>query len=348
MSHGLAHHLSDNGFRVVFISHFPYFEMPQIIKNNQGEIIVCSWPTKKRPTNFIDFWWFVKLYFKYKPDFVLGHFVGSNISILLSKILSLGKTQTFEYYHTVSGAIIVDLEKVDWKQKLLFFRKKMFYRWFCDTIICPSEMAKSDLKLFFQSSKGIVIHNPIDDRFENKNIFTNDNIVISFLGRLEPTKGILEMISAFSKFPLSNPDSKIKLKIAGTGSLQKAVQNAVSKIHNTEYLGGLAYVDIDSYLRNSHFGIIPSKHDAFNMVGIECLMHGIPILISKGAGLSTEIIDGVHGYVFDFAEDEMVEIFKKVEFNFPKQTVFSSAARTLFQEKFTLQNYYTIVKQLLQ
>ena len=49
MSYHLSHHLANLGNRVIFISHHPYFSDEQIIKKGKGEVIVCSWPTKKDP-----------------------------------------------------------------------------------------------------------------------------------------------------------------------------------------------------------------------------------------------------------------------------------------------------------
>ena len=132
MSYHLSHHLANLGNRVIFISHHPYFSDEQIIKKGKGEVIVCSWPTKKRPTSIKDFFWFAKLYLKYKPEIVIGHFVGSNITVSVSKILSFGKVKTFEYYHTLSTQILEDLSKISLKQRLLFVRKKIFYKLFCD------------------------------------------------------------------------------------------------------------------------------------------------------------------------------------------------------------------------
>lgn len=348
MSHGLAHHLSDNGFRVVFISHFPYFEIPQIIKKNQGEIIVCSWPTKKRPTNFIDFWWFVKLYYKYKPDFVLGHFVGSNISILLSKILSLGKTQTFEYYHTVSGAIITDLKKVDRKQKMLFLRKKMFYNFFCDKVICPSEIAKSDLESFFRYSKEIIIPNPITDRLIDFFVFKNDGVIVSFLGRFEPTKGILEMILAFKNFKIKNPLANIKLQIAGSGSLNVEVLNLIQDQSDIVFFGALQYGDIDRYLLQSHYTIIPSKFDNLPTVGLESLMLGRPILIANNTGLTHFLEHDVTGFIFNFAIDSIENAFNTAFLNFIKIDQLSKNARECFLKNFTMNRYFKTITPLFQ
>ncbi|WP_431243023.1 glycosyltransferase family 4 protein [Flavobacterium sp. P21] len=153
MSCNLANHLADKGNRVVFISHKPYFNEIQTIKKQKGEIIICSWPTENRPTSLKDVFWYCRLYFKYKPDVVLGHFVGANIAISLSKLLSFNNTKTFNYYHTLTGQISADWRGSRLKSTLLRYRKSIFYRFFCDAIICPSDLAKEDLRINFNLKK---------------------------------------------------------------------------------------------------------------------------------------------------------------------------------------------------
>ena len=343
MSHGLAHHLADNGFRVVFISHFPYLEIPERISKTNGEIIVCSWPTKKRPTNFIDFYWFTKIYFQYKPDFVLGHFVGSNITIMLSKILSFGKVKTFDYYHTITGAIIADLKQITFKQKLLFYRKKLFYSWFCDLVFCPSDIAKVDLETFFSCSKGVVILNPIADRNTDKNVFFDKKIIVSYLGRLEPTKGVLEMIQAFRNYNNKNSDSRILLQIAGGGSLENEVLKRVKNDTDIVFIGSLPYSEIDNFLTSSNYTIIPSKHDNLPTVGLESLMLGRPLLISTSTGLTKYVTDTLNAFVFEFDSEAIENTFEKAEYNFFNIQSLSQNARILFEKKFTMKQYFETI-----
>ena len=142
MSYELANYLSNNGFRVIFISHKPFFKEEVKTINKNGELILRSWCSVNRPTGLKDFLHFCKIRNKYKPNYVIGHFVGANISILVSKILSLGKTQCFIYYHTLSTQIFNDLQTNNLKYKFNRFRKSFFYNLFVDIYICPSELAK--------------------------------------------------------------------------------------------------------------------------------------------------------------------------------------------------------------
>ena len=347
MSYHLAHHLADMGHKVVFISHKPFFLEKQFIKKEKGEIIVYSWPTQKRPTSVKDAIWFSKIYLKYKPEIIIAHFVGSNITISLSKILSLGKTKTFEYYHTLSNQIIEDVRKETWKQSFFFNRKKIFYKLFCDVIICPSQLSKNDLQLFFDIKKGIVILNPMVDRFERKILISNDHIVISYLGGLDSSKGVVTLVQAFNDYKQNFSRTKIILNIAGSGRLELEIIELVKNNDSIHFVGGLSYENIDAYLNKSHYTMIPSKFDAFNVVGIESMMNQTPLLISNTTGLSEYLIDGKECYKFDSTIDSMVLLFEKVENNFQLCEQMGKEARTAFLDKFSMAEYCNSVSNLI-
>lgn len=339
MSYHFAHYLANLGHRVVFISHIPYFSEKKILKINSGEIILCSWSSEKRPTTFRDFIWFSRLYFQYKPQIIIGHFVGSNITILLSKVFSFGGVQSIEYYHTLSNQIILDLKKVSFKQKLLFFRKKFFYWLLCDKIICPSILAKKDLAHFFSTKKGIVLLNPMIDRFKKKSSISKDIIVISYLGRLDPSKGVIDLIKALEIYKKNNPISKIVLNIAGSGKQSSEIQELTQNNSSIRFLGPLAYHEIDEYLNKSHFTIIPSKFDNLPTVGLESLMNQTPLLISNTTGLTYYLEDGKDCFKFDSNIDDIIALFNRVESNSATIEQMSLNARNTFLKKFSISNY---------
>lgn len=347
MSYNLAQHLAELGHKVIFISHHPYFSEKKIIVKGVGKIIIYSWPTINRPTSFKDFLWYVQLHIKYRPDVIVGHFVGSNITILGSKLLSLGTVKTFEYYHTLTDQILTDLNKVRLKQRLLFFRKKVFYNLFCDVIVCPSELAKTDLALFHGVEKGLVVLNPMVDRFENKKSPAKDVIILSYLGRLDASKGVIDLIEAYKIYKERVVKSKIILRIAGTGSQVVIIEELVNNISGIVYLGGLEYNAIDDYLNESHFTIIPSKFDNLPTVGLESLMNQTPLLISNTTGLAGYLTEGEECFKFEPTVDDMVRLFDKIEQNFDSIEKMGQKARATFLDKFNMNMYCDIFSKLI-
>ncbi len=349
MSYSLANYLAEIGYSVVFVTHSPKFSKTISLQVGKGQLTIYSWPSKKRPTTFQDFIWYIKIHLKHRPNFVLGHFVGGNISIMTSKILSLFKTKTFDYYHTISGAIIEDIKKITFRYKFLFFRKRVFYKLFCDHVICPSLLAQKDLEYFFKINKGIIVVNPMLDRFSSEKTFENTkNILISYLGRLDSAKGVLELIEAFKDYRRENTNSKIILQIAGSGGFEEQIKALVENEKSISFFGKLSYDKIDSYLVNSHYTIIPSKFDNLPTVGLESLMNGIPLLISNKTGLTDYLTEDKNCYKFNPNFEDIKQVFYKVESEFYNQKGMCVYARKIFLEKFNMNEYYDSILKLLK
>lgn len=347
MSYHFSHYLAESGHHVVFISHKPYFATEREISIGKGKVTVLSWPTQKRPTSLKDFIWFAKLYFRFRPKIIIGHFVGSNISIMLSKLFSFGTAKTFEYYHTLSTQLAADQKHHFVKSRLLYWRKKLFYSVFCDVIVCPSKIAKNDVEKLYQTSKAIVLLNPIADRWHSVNASADAKIVISYLGRLDASKGVLDMVDAFNDYKSNNIHSKIILRIAGNGSEAEKIKTSIRNNKSIEFLGALAYDKIDKYLADSHYAIIPSKNDNLPTVGLEAMMNHTPLLISNATGLTDYLEDGEQCYTFEPDKNGISDVFERVENNFENHSDMSEQARATFLKLFTIDAYCTDFHKLL-
>lgn len=345
MSYELAHFLAAKGMSVIFVSHRPYFETSKNIEVGNGSISVYSWPTRKRPTTFKDALWYYKIHRKYTPDVVIGHFVGANITAVVSKIASFWRTKTLVYYHTVSGAITADIKNDINQIKKQRFRKQWFYRLFADLLIAPSQLAKDDLLTVFNMSKCIVVPNAIPDRYISE-VKQRDTIVISYLGRISPTKGVLEMVQAFNSYQQEHPNSGMQLKIAGRGTLEEELLDLCDKNKNVHFVGGLSYDKVDAFLRTSTYSIIPSKFDNLPTAGIESLMNYVPLLISTNTGLTNYVKDTKNSFIFTPEIAEMKQLFEKIEAIQNTETM-AQDARAVYEAHFSIENYCnTILNQL--
>jgi glycosyltransferase involved in cell wall biosynthesis len=262
--------------------------------------------------------------------------------------MSFGKTKTFVYYHTLSKQILTDAKSHFFRQTFLKQRKKLFYQLFCDKLVCPSALAKMDLNDYYGINKGVVVLNPMTDRFSGKMTKTNDNIIISFLGRLDYSKGIIELVTAFKLYKEKVPKSKMILNIAGSGTQEVEIIRLIKGIHSIHYLGGLPYNKIDQYLNRSHYTIIPSKYDNLPTVGLESMMNATPLLISNTTGLSEYLTEGKECFKFDANVDAMVQLFEKIENNFESHAQMCIAARATFLNKFSIEEYCKKISKLIE
>lgn len=350
MSFHLANHLAAKGNRVVFISKQPYYEIEKSQSVGQGELILTSWPSKIKSTSFRDFKWFASLHYQYKPSVVIGHHNGSITSIITSKILSLGNTKTLEYYHVCSDSFIADSNGFSLRLRIFFIRKWLFYHLFCDRVICPSEYAKTDLAGFFKNKNGITILNPLPNRLLNpipKN--STRKIIIGYLGRLDPTKNVLEMLESFALHLKEYPESSIELRIAGSGVLEEKIKSKVIEIDKAEFFGKLHYNQIDRYISESHFLIVPSKFDNLPTVVLESLMNATPVLVSTSTGTAHYLTDDFDSFLFDKDIKSMKSLFDRVYLNSPDTKIeeMSINARQTFQRLFTLEKYFEEMEKIM-
>lgn len=348
MSYQLAHSIASKGNRVIFISHKPYFKESFEKEIDSGVLIVSSWSSKNRPTGFKDVIWFYKIYKKYKPRVVIGHFVGSNIAAVMSKIFSFNKVKTYVYYHTLSKQISLDIDIKTLRNKINYWRKRLFYYFFCDTLICPSNLAKKDLLDFFKIDKGIVLLNPIQDRFVTKEEKNSPKTVISFLGRLDKSKGILELIDAFKVYKKKKSQSQLILQIAGVGKYDEILRKENLNFKDLVFLGKLEYQEVDNYIQKSDFIIIPSKMDNLPTVGLEALMNSTPLLISSKTGLSEYLKNNENCYLFLPEVESIIEVFEKVENNFINYEYLSKNARQSYVDNFSMDKYIIKMEKIIK
>ncbi len=336
MSKALANHLTTRNYRVIFISHSPIFNPP--ITDNNG-VKVYSWP-EPRPTGIKSLKLSLQLFSKYKPDIVIAHFGAINWMMLVSFLYRSKKRMA--YYHTLSKQVAID-QKANLKMALNRFRRQLTY-YFCTTeIICVSAFAKEDFIEYycpksFLRPKLTICHNGLPDRYQEYNAINFDQkIRINYLGRVDKSKGILEIINFINKTP--ELKTRISLTIAGKGDLSEKIENLQND--SITYIGQLSYNEVDNYIKSAHFTIVPSHMDNLPTVGLESLMVGVPVIGNQRGGIPEIVADNYNGFIFDGHSDgELTTLFNKVLSVTPEQyQLFKANARESYLRKFSLNTY---------
>jgi glycosyltransferase involved in cell wall biosynthesis len=112
---------------------------------------------------------------------------------------------------------------------------------------------------------------------------------LGFLGRLDPAKGIGELIEAVAGLPIT-------LQVAGSGAPDyEAALRTRAAGANVNFLGHVAPT---AFLRGLDLLVIPSVwEDPFPRVFHEALAQGVPSLVTPLGGLPEVIVPGVSGFV---------------------------------------------------
>jgi glycosyltransferase involved in cell wall biosynthesis len=342
MSYFLAHQLASEGNNVLFISYRPYFESPVNFYN--GRLKVHSWNSRQRPTGILDFIHFVKIFLRFRPQIVIGHFVGANISIMVSKILSLGRCRTFEYYHTLSTQIKLDIGKgfvSRFIQQLKFLRKRIYYKLFTDKVLATSDMASVDYANTYKLHNVIDHITPLLDRFIEEPLNIGNKLTVAFLGRMEPSKGILPMIDAITVLR-----TQFKFKLAGYGSMESQV-SSICDGSQVSYLGNLPYEDIDPLIQSCDIILVPSLKDNLVTVGIETLMNKRCLVVSKHTALSEYLVDGIDCVKIAPDASEIICALRDLDVNREKLLRIAGSGRAKYQSLFSMEGYFGTMKNIL-
>lgn len=121
----------------------------------------------------------------------------------------------------------------------------------------------------------------------DKKRLNKKQIVLTFLGRMEPEKGPDLLIEALLQ--IKGKIRNFKVNFLGDGSLLALLKSDVEKDELGDYITFYGNVDdkrkIVSVLYNSHWVIIPSRSDSIPLVFSEAMRAGTPVITSTLADL---------------------------------------------------------------
>lgn len=145
---------------------------------------------------------------------------------------------------------------------------------------------------YFKNAKKFVIPNIYDGamRISEKN---ENEVVLGYIGRIHPTKGVEVLIDAFKKvFSLKslNNNIEIKLIIAGTGEpLYTEKLKILSRNYPIKFIG---FIEPKNFYSMIDISVCPSIwEEPFGRVIIESMAHGIPVIGAKAGGIPELIVD---------------------------------------------------------
>ena len=161
------------------------------------------------------------------------------------------------------------------------------------------------------------------NKLDNKNIIS--------VGRLEPEKGFLDLVSVFKLMELK--DGEVYLNLVGDGSqkdkiFKNIVDNNISR--KVKMPGYLDFEELNKLYEETSLYLMTSYTESFGLVLIEAMSHGIPVIAFSCAEGAKELINnGVNGYLINNRnEHEMADRAVKLLNNSDKLKELGENART--------------------
>ena len=161
------------------------------------------------------------------------------------------------------------------------------------------------------------------NKLDNKNIIS--------VGRLEPEKGFLDLVSVFKLIELK--DGEVYLNLVGDGSqkdkiFKNIVDNNISR--KVKMPGYLDFEELNKLYEETSLYLMTSYTESFGLLLIESMSHGIPVIAFSCAEGAKELINnGVNGYLINNRnEHEMADRAVKLLNNSDKLKELGENART--------------------
>lgn len=171
-------------------------------------------------------------------------------------------------------------------QKLIIFSNRLLLGRYATSFFACSSMAGLWM---FHNRKSVIIPNAIDTKKFAYNIEVrnrirtqmslSDQLVITFVGRLDPQKNPFFLIDIFKSINKLNPNSK--LLIVGDGYLRKDLEEKVEVFNLQDdvlFLG--TKKNVDEILQASDIFLLPSKFEGLGIVLVEAQTAGLPCYTS--------------------------------------------------------------------
>ena len=219
-----------------------------------------------------------------------------------------------------------------------------------DKVICLSQATRSLLIADYQLKveKTTVIYNGLKDEEiteitskERKDLkqslsFDAEDAIVLFVGRLDSIKGVDFLIKAFRKVLDIYPHARLIL--AGDGSYNTYLKECSGIRSRITFTGKVDKEELYQYYRIADVGVMPSFHEQCSYVGIEMMMHGVPLIGTSSTGLGEMIADDLKVRLDESQEEQLsVELLadKIVSVLTTPQDVWRQASRKRYEECYT-------------
>ncbi len=153
-------------------------------------------------------------------------------------------------------------------------------------------------------SKIIRCGHPIDCKVVPPLSGKDENMIIA-VGRFsDPRKNVEMLLRVFNKIYKYIPG--VKLYVIGKAPDYKVLKPFVKLpfFQNIVFTGQVSAGDLESFYERASLMLLTSYQEGFGIVGLEALLHGVPVVATSCGGPSDYIIDDFTGYIVGVNEDE--------------------------------------------
>ena len=155
---------------------------------------------------------------------------------------------------------------------------------------------------------------PAVDRLRLQAGAASSDLLIGYVGRLCPTKGIETLIEAMANLKTRWPRLKLSLvgdETPGAG-YRKKLLNKIDQLDLNDRVALTGYVELAGRLSGAFdIQVVPSLAEPFGLVTLEAMNAGVPVVVTNTGGSPEIVRDGVDGFLF--APGDVAALARKLE-----------------------------------
>lgn len=144
--------------------------------------------------------------------------------------------------------------------------------------------------------------------------FQNKDFIFLFVGRIDPTKGIYELVEAFKLF--SKDSTNKKLIIVGKGNYNEVFKISKSQLNNILFTGHINKQVLSEIYKIADVGVLPSYSEQSSFAVIEMIHNNLPLILSDIEGFEVYQKDEVIKTKISLKDDE-----KRVDIDYLKNNL---------------------------
>lgn len=243
--------------------------------------------------------WFSKVYLKYRPNIIHAHTEIPDLALwIFRKISWLFFWIQPKYVRTIHNTELWN----DWKG-IGHIVERFYQKHKCNIAISKS------VRFCYEKSFGKLgiplIYNGVKEESQKTfPHFVKGKINVLFAGRLEPQKGIDQLIEVITAL---KEDARYHFHIVGSGSLEQKVRDSLGNL-DCASLYDKVY-GLSQYMGSFDFLFMPSNHEGLGLTSIEASLAHTPTIVNWCAGVKETLPEDWPLKVVDNRVDDFVDLF---------------------------------------
>ena len=166
--------------------------------------------------------------------------------------------------------------------------------------------------------------------FREKLSVSNDSLIVLFVGRLVPEKGVDSFVKAASNLT----DLNARFVVAGDGPLRTDLERCASD--NVSFVGALSRPDVSSLLSQANLICLPSRSEGFGAVLLEASAWAVPCCVTRVGASEDIIVSDEYGWLLNSMDpDELTATLRRALSDRNELVRQGENARDLVGRKFT-------------